>query len=159
VPCDQIGRSVPVRAAAAKAKAEEQAAAPALAPAPAPTSAEEAEPPELDAWLVQAGLGRYGPQVKEYGYDSFNALRAATEAQIVEMTEDPDIGMKKPHRQLFLTQWQALSVAAVGSQPEPEPELCHSFHSLFRCFNILRRLIDLSDCHSEFFLYKSSSIL
>ena len=38
------------------------------------------------------------------------------------MTEDPDIGMKKPHRQLFLAQWQALGVAAVGSQPEPEPE-------------------------------------
>ena len=26
------------------------------------------------------------------------------------MTEDPDIGMKKPHRRLFLAQWQALGV-------------------------------------------------
>ena len=24
------------------------------------------------------------------------------------MTEDPDVGMKKPHRRLFLAQWQAL---------------------------------------------------
>jgi hypothetical protein len=78
-------------------------------------AAEEAEPPELDAWLAQAGLGQYGPQLKEYGYDSLNVLQVATEAHIVEMTEDTDIGMKKPHRQLFLTQWQALGAAAGAS--------------------------------------------
>jgi hypothetical protein len=78
-------------------------------PEPAAAAQEEAEPPALDVWLAQTGLDRYGPQVKEYGYDTLSALWAATEAQIAEMTEDVDVGMKMPHRQLFLTEWQALA--------------------------------------------------
>jgi ankyrin repeat protein len=101
------GTPEPAAAELAAAEPEPEPAAAGLEPA---VVAEEAEPPELDAWLAQAGLGQYGPQLKEYGYDSLNVLQAATEADIVEMTEDPDIGMKKPHRRLFLTQWQALVV-------------------------------------------------
>jgi hypothetical protein len=74
----------------------------------------EPEDEELDVWLAKANLSRYGPQVKEYGYDTLSALRAATEADIVEMTEDADVGMKKPHRRLFTTQWQALVGAGGG---------------------------------------------
>ena len=89
-----------------------------------PTSAEEADPPELDAWLASVDLGRFAPQVKEYGYETLRVLRAATEADIVEMTEDADIGMKKPLRRLFLTEWKALVAAPahVALEPEPEPE-------------------------------------
>eukprot|EP01047_Picozoa_sp_COSAG01_P035980 COSAG01_NODE_2791_length_7069_cov_11.407174_3_plen_269_part_00 len=83
-------------------------------PEPAAAAQEEAEPPALDVWLAQTGLDRYGPQVKEYGYDTLSALLVATEADIVEMTEDADVGMKKPHRRLFTTQWQALVGAGGG---------------------------------------------
>ena len=75
---------------------------------PAPSAAEEAEPPELDAWLASVELGRYAPQIQEYGYDTLKVLRAATEADIIEMTEDSDVKMKKPHRRLFLAEWKKL---------------------------------------------------
>jgi hypothetical protein len=68
----------------------------------------EPEPPELDAWLVQVDLAQYGPQIKEYGYDKLKALLVATEEDIVEMTADPDLKMKKPHRRLFVAEWKEL---------------------------------------------------
>ena len=76
----------------------------------------------LDAWLAQAGLVQYSAQMKQYGYDSFNVLQAATLADIVEMIEDPDIGMTKSHRRLFLTQWARTPSEGEPPEPEPEPE-------------------------------------
>ena len=46
--------------------------------------------------------------IKEYGYDSFEALREATEDEIKEMVVDPDVNMKKPHQKLMLKAWQNL---------------------------------------------------
>ena len=67
-----------------------------------------AHPPELEAWLAQADLAQYAPQIQEYGYDTLKVLRAVTEADIIEMTEDSDVKMKKPHRRLFLAEWKKL---------------------------------------------------
>ena len=64
---------------------------------------------ELDAWLASVELSRYAAQIKEYGYDSFAALRGATEADIKEMMVDPDIKMKKPQQRLMLTAWHELT--------------------------------------------------
>eukprot|EP01043_Picozoa_sp_COSAG02_P067473 COSAG02_NODE_10856_length_1845_cov_2.040092_1_plen_496_part_01 len=87
-------------------------------PEPGPESgpaAEEAEPPELDAWLAQADLAQYAVQVKKYGYHTLKVLQAATEADVVEMTEDPQVGMKKPHRRLFLETWKGLLATGTSS--------------------------------------------
>ena len=67
-----------------------------------------AHPPELEAWLAQADLAQYAPQIQEYGYDTLKVLRAVAEADIIEMTEDSDVKMKKPHRRLFLAEWKKL---------------------------------------------------
>ena len=75
-------------------------------------AAEEGEPPELEAWLAQADLAQYTAQVKEYGYHTLKVLQAATEADVVEMTEDPQVGMLKPHRRLFLETWKAFHAAS-----------------------------------------------
>ena len=102
----------------------------------------QAEPLEVDAWLSTIGLPDYAPQIKQYGYDRMPALYEATEADIVDMTEDDAVGMKKPHRRLFLSKWKDLAsvpnavqaaggsgtlamvavVAAAEPEPEPEPE-------------------------------------
>eukprot|EP01043_Picozoa_sp_COSAG02_P040417 COSAG02_NODE_3271_length_7032_cov_60.609028_7_plen_268_part_01 len=91
-------------------------------PQPQP-AAEEAEPPEVVAWLATIGLPQYAPQIKEYGYDQMAVLKAATEADIVEMTEDADVKMKKPHRRLFVTKWKELLAAAApaGGQAATPP--------------------------------------
>ena len=60
----------------------------------------------IDDWLRSIALQDYAAAIKEYGYDSFQALDAASEEQITEMTQDPDVGMKKPHRHLFLLEWK-----------------------------------------------------
>ena len=78
---------------------------------------DEPSAPELDAWLAKIDLDQYAPQIKEYGFHKFQVLLAATEADIVEMTEDADVKMKKPHRRLFVAKWQELV-----AEPEPEPE-------------------------------------
>ena len=57
-------------------------------------------------------MSDYSAQLKEYGYDRMSVLHAASEADIVEMMEDPDVKMKKPHRKLFLVKWKALVAAA-----------------------------------------------
>ena len=93
------------QATAAAAGTQPTAGTPATSPT---TAAEEAEPPELDAWLASVELGRYAPQIKEYGYDSFEALCGATEDDIKEMMADPDVNMKKPHQRLMLTAWKKL---------------------------------------------------
>ena len=60
----------------------------------------------IDDWLRSIALQDYAAAIKEYGYDSFQALDAASEEQITEMTKDPDATMKKPHRHLFLLEWR-----------------------------------------------------
>jgi hypothetical protein len=84
-------------------------------PEPAP-SAEEGVPPPLtvDGWLASIKLAQYAAPLTDYGYDSLKVLLDATEADIVEMTEDPDVGMKKPHRRTMLAEWQQLK-----SAPQP----------------------------------------
>ena len=72
---------------------------------PEPTSA----PQDIDSWLAAANLEKYCEAIKEYGYDSFAALRGATEADIKEMMVDPDIKMKKPQQRLMLTAWHELT--------------------------------------------------
>ena len=52
-------------------------------------------------------------------------LLAAAEPDIVEMTEHPDVGMKKPHRRLFVAKWKGLlaeECSEPDSEPDPEPE-------------------------------------
>ena len=83
---------------------------------PNATKTEEGIPPEVvaqshpdvDSWLIAAKLEKYCVAIKEYGYDSFEALREATEDEIKEMTVDPDVNMKKPHQKLMLKAWQNL---------------------------------------------------
>ena len=60
----------------------------------------------IDDWLRSIALQDHAAAIKEYGYDSFQALAAASEEQIAEMTKDPDATMKKPHRHLFLLEWR-----------------------------------------------------
>eukprot|EP01043_Picozoa_sp_COSAG02_P025990 COSAG02_NODE_1481_length_12389_cov_15.643857_17_plen_235_part_00 len=64
---------------------------------------------DVDAWLEGAGLGKYADAIKEYGYDTIAALQFATEEDIVEMSEDSDVGMKKPHRRLLVGKWHELT--------------------------------------------------
>jgi hypothetical protein len=64
---------------------------------------------DVDAWLEEAGLGKYADAIKEYGYDTIAALQFATEEDIVEMSEDSDVGMKKPHRRLLVGKWHELT--------------------------------------------------
>jgi hypothetical protein len=72
---------------------------------PEPTAA----PQDIDSWLAATNLEKYSAAIKEYGYDSFAALREATEDDIKEMMVDPDINMKKPHQRLMLKAWQELT--------------------------------------------------
>ena len=62
----------------------------------------------IEGWLGNIALQHYTAAIKEYGYDSFQALDAASGEQTTELTQDkdPDVAMKKPHRQLFLVQWK-----------------------------------------------------
>jgi len=56
----------------------------------------------IEGWLGSIALQDYAAGIKEYGYDSFQALDAASEEQMTEMTQDPDVTMKQQHRHLFL---------------------------------------------------------
>ncbi len=56
----------------------------------------------IDDWLRSIALQDYAAAIKEYGYNSFQALDAASEEQIKEMTHDPVVAMKKQHSHLFL---------------------------------------------------------
>ena len=57
-------------------------------------------------WLRSISLQQYSEAIKEYGYDSLKALDAALQADLEEMTNDPAVAMKKPHRRLLIEQWQ-----------------------------------------------------
>ena len=73
---------------------------------PGPAAPPQDDISTIEEWLMSISLQDYAAAIKEYGYDSFQALDAASEEQILEMTQDPDVAMKKPHRQLFLVQWK-----------------------------------------------------
>eukprot|EP01047_Picozoa_sp_COSAG01_P005699 COSAG01_NODE_198_length_22280_cov_21.529775_16_plen_166_part_00 len=66
-------------------------------------------PQDIDSWLAAAKLEKYCAAIKEYGYDSFEALCEATEDEIKDMMADPDVNMKKPHQKLMLKAWQELT--------------------------------------------------
>jgi hypothetical protein len=60
----------------------------------------------IDDWLRSIALEDYAAAIKQYGYNSFQALDAASEEEIIEMTQDPHVEMKKPHSKLFLVEWR-----------------------------------------------------
>ena len=51
-------------------------------------------------------LQDYAAAIKEYGYDLFQALDRASEEQVTEMTQDPDVAMKRAHRRRFMLEWK-----------------------------------------------------
>ena len=73
---------------------------------PGPAARPQDDISTIAEWLRSIALQDYAAAIKEYGYDSFQALDAASEEQILEMTQDPDVAMKKPHRHLFLVEWK-----------------------------------------------------
>ena len=70
----------------------------------------------IDHWLQRISLQAYALTIKEYGNDSIYALDAASEENIKEVTEDPAIAMKKPHRVLIIKAWNIRAAA----QKDPE---------------------------------------
>ena len=62
----------------------------------------------LDAWLADIGLSSYIESIKSYGYVQLSMLLDASEEDILEMTQDPDMNMKKPARKTMVVQWRAL---------------------------------------------------
>ena len=56
----------------------------------------------IEDWLTSISLQDYTAAIKEYGYDSLDALDEALEGEIEEMVQDPSINMKKPHRALLI---------------------------------------------------------
>ena len=79
-----------------------------ITPNPSHFSFSQADEPDLESWLDAIGLLQYVEAIQEYGYNNFKMLRVATEEDIIEMTEDADVKMKKPHRRLFVTEWKEL---------------------------------------------------
>ena len=93
---------------------------------------------DVHAWLAELSLERYAAAIKEYGYDTMLILADASEEDIIEMTEDPDVAMKKPHRKTIVNavraylraRMRARTHACVGMQwkrlgkdePKAEPE-------------------------------------
>jgi hypothetical protein len=67
----------------------------------------------IEEWLRAISLQQYTAAMKEYGYDSLEALDAALEADLEEMAADPTVGMKKPHRCLLITEWKKRSQKVV----------------------------------------------
>jgi hypothetical protein len=63
-------------------------------------------------WLQSINLEEYGNKIIAYGYDSERALDMANEIDVVAMTEDECISMKKPHQTVFLKEWKARPKAA-----------------------------------------------
>jgi hypothetical protein len=81
-----------------------------IAPEP---EADTADGELVDTWLASIKLARYCVQIREYGYDSLKVLLDATEADILEMSEDVDVSMKKPHRRTLLLEWKVLKSSSL----------------------------------------------
>ncbi len=67
-------------------------------------------------WLRKISLEQYSDGDVDFRHDSMIALFLANEKEVIEMTEDASIGMKKPHRTLFLTAWNALLKTSLSPQ-------------------------------------------
>ena len=52
---------------------------------------------------------------KEFGYNTLEKLRKATEDDVVEMTQDDDLHLKKPDRRIFVDAWKELVAAFVSA--------------------------------------------
>jgi hypothetical protein len=65
----------------------------------------------VEAWLARVDLADYAAKIEGYGYSSLRVLRDATEEDIVEMMEDTDIAMKKPHHRTMVAAWRKLALA------------------------------------------------
>ena len=87
-----------MKASAEKAAAEKAATAVSEGAA---TSLDEEENP-VKVWLRKMSLEKYSDKVVDFGYDSMDALLVANEKDVIEMTEDASIGMKNPHKTLFV---------------------------------------------------------
>ncbi len=70
----------------------------------------------VKVWLRKISLEQYSDEVLNFGYDSMDALFHANEKQVIEMTEFERIGMKKPHRTLFLNAWKTLLKTSLSPQ-------------------------------------------
>jgi hypothetical protein len=64
----------------------------------------------MEGWLSTIGLSAYVEAIKDYGYTQISMLLDASEADIKEMAEDSDVGMKKPARKTMLVQWGKLKL-------------------------------------------------
>ena len=62
----------------------------------------------MEAWLTTIGLSSYIQHLKRYGYGQMSMLLDASEEDIVEMTDDPAVGMQKPTKKTMLVQWRKL---------------------------------------------------
>lgn len=78
---------------------------PAQAPAPFAIPLASRAVSSIDEWLESIGLQAYASKIKDYGCDSLQALDDASEQDMKDMTQDPDIGMKKLHCALFMNAW------------------------------------------------------
>ncbi len=57
----------------------------------------------------------------QFRYDSMKTLYDADEKDVVEMTEDPKIGMRKPHRRVFIKAWEELQKARMNAASQGVP--------------------------------------
>jgi hypothetical protein len=64
---------------------------------------ETAAPDPVDVWFSTTGWPQYCARIKKYGYDP-----VATQDDVIEITEDAGVDMKKPHRRLCVALWQEL---------------------------------------------------
>jgi hypothetical protein len=56
-----------------------------------------------------------------FRYDSMKTLDDADEKEVVAMTEDSTIGMKKPHRTVFIKAWKELQKARMNAASQGVP--------------------------------------
>mmetsp|Transcript_54462 Transcript_54462/g.88213 ORF Transcript_54462/g.88213 Transcript_54462/m.88213 type:complete len:1184 (+) Transcript_54462:4197-7748(+) len=80
---------------------------------------------EIDDWLSSICLQEYTTVIKEYGYDSFKSLDAASEEEMLAMMQDDDLAMKKPHRSLLMKEWK-LRVAGQDACEDGHKEETHA---------------------------------
>jgi hypothetical protein len=99
-------------------------------------NAQSIERAEVVLWLQSINLDEYRHSIIDYGYDSMTALDHADEDEILAMTEDASVSMKKPHRVVFIREWNARPKAAAAppappaATPPPAPSPAVIFHCL-----------------------------
>ena len=75
---------------------------------------------EMDDWLRNISLEQYAGAIKEYGYDSLEALDSALEADLEEMSNDPAVNMNKHHRRLLMDQWKLRTQTSLRGAGQPQ---------------------------------------